>query len=219
MGFLDAIMRRNDGKDSTTIPEVDIRNDQLAAFSQPIDPMTMQMLNAPQGQANAQIAQFAIENDDIVEQIKQELRGYRYEKTYDPIKKIEKLEVIKFGDPIMNDLGINETCRILRMFLSKPFLLSNFPESDRGRIDMMMKILWKKLASKYAILGEKYALDKTRRSDLAFSIVMIVYMNIMRSFEDGERPRMYGSHKTLQNIQQYQNPMGGQEKKGWSIFG
>jgi hypothetical protein len=157
--------------------------------------------------------------DKLIETIKSELQGKRLEKSFDMDKKKDVVKEVTFGEPIMNDKGINETCRILRMFLSKPFLLSNFPKEDRPRIDMMMIILWKKLAGKYAVQAQEYALDRSRRSDIAFSIVSMVYMNIMRSYEDGERPRMYGSHKTVQSIQQNSNGSMQQPKKVFGIFG
>lgn len=216
MGLLDSILRKDSRTDATNLPDVNV-NDPYSQMGQPFDPMSMQLLNAPNVQANAQIAQFAIDNDDIVENIKEELRGYRVIREFDMDKNAVVEKKIKFGDAVMNDTGINETCRVLRMFLSKPFLLSNFKEEDRYRIDMMMLILWKKLASKYAIMHQAYELDRNRRSDLAFSIVSMVYMNIMRSFEDGERPKMYGSHKTVQSIQQ--NGMAIPQKKSWSLFG
>jgi hypothetical protein len=188
-------------------------SDPYGPLVQPMDPSMMGMLNAPNTGSNAQIAQYAVDNDDIVETIKSELRGYRIVQEYDIEKKEYVAKEIRFGDPVMNEMGVNETCRILRMFLSKPFVLSNFPKEDRPRIDMMMKILWKKLAAAYATKAHDYEIDRTRRSTLAFSIVSTVYMNIMRSYEDGERPRMYGSHKTLQSIQQYAQPQAAPQKK------
>lgn len=219
MGFLDTIIGGSKGKDNA--PGMDMGNsmDPYGQFNQGIDPGMMQLLNSPGGQGNAQIAQFAIENDQIIEDIKEELRGYRVNKRFNIETKKEETEKVKFGEPIMNDTGINETCRILRLFLSKPFLLSNFPKEDRPRIDRMMMILWKKLAAKYAICADQYELDRSRRSDIAFSIVSVVYMNIMRSYEDGERPRMYGSHKTVQSIQQSGLVGGAPQKKLFGIFG
>jgi hypothetical protein len=219
MGVLDSIMGGSKGKDGD-VPQMQFGADPYAQMAQPFDPSAMQLLNAPQGSANAQIAEFATSNDDIIEYIKEELRGYRIIRKYNMETKQEENTRQPFGVSVMNDEGINEVCRILRMFLSKPFLLSNFEKEDRYRIDMMMMILWKKLAAKFATCADKYELDRSKRSDLAFSIVSIVYMNVMRSYEDGERPRMYGSHKTINSIQQYGNtPNSGQEKKGWSLFG
>lgn len=222
MGFLDFVMGKN--KTDQTGPPMDVGGgmvgmDPYGPMAQGIDPATMQLLNAPGGQGNAQIAQFAIDNDEIIDTIKSELEGYRIVKKYDMDSKQMKDERETFGEPIMNEKGINETCRILRMFLSKPFLLSNFPKEDRKRIDTMMQILWKKLAGKYAVMAESYGLDRSRRSDLAFSITMMVYMNIMRSYEDGERPRMYGSHKTVQSIQQTSSAFQQPQKKFLGIFG
>lgn len=212
MGWLDSVLGKKEEQ-----PMIDPA---LQYQQQGLDPAMMQLLNQSGGQGSAQIAQFAIDNDDIIETIKEELRGFRVVKKYNLETKQEESVPQTFGTPVMNDEGINETCRILRMFLSKPFLLSNFPNEDRDRIDMMMKILWKKLASKYAIMADKYSLDRTRRSDLAFSITMMVYMNIMRSFEDGERPRMYGSHKTIQSIQQSgPSASAAPQKKFLGMFG
>lgn len=218
MGFLDFVMGKKGDESSGGTGSMGV--DPYGQYSQGIDPAMMSLLNAPQGQGQAQIAQFAIDNDDIIETIKHELSGKRTVRKYNMDTKKEEIEVETFGTPIMNDKGINETCRILRMFLSKPFLLSNFPKEDRPRIDRMMVILWKKLASKYATMVDDYEIDRNRRSDIAFSIVSMVYMNIMRSYEDGERPRMYGSHKTIQSIQQ--NTTGNvsaQPKKFLGIFG
>lgn len=220
MGLLDGILGNKKGDSGPGMDMPMMGMDPYSGYAQGIDPAAMQMLNAPQSQGNAQIAQFSVENDEIIETIKVELQGYRIVRNYDFGSKQETIKKELFGEPVMNDMGINETCRTLRMFLSKPFVLSNFPKEDRGRIDTMMKILWKKLASNYATMGSQYQLDKSRRSGLAFSIVSMVYMNVMRSYEDGERPRMYGSHKTLQSIQSYGNPAGQQpQKKFMGIFG
>jgi hypothetical protein len=212
MGFLDSILGKKDQQQGDAA-SMDV-NSGYGQYAQQLDPAMMNLLNAPQQGGSAQIAQFAIDNDDIIETIKSELQGFRIVSTYNMDTKKHETKEIQFGNRIMNDLGINETCRILRMFLSKPFLLSNFPEEDRSRIDMMMVILWKKLASKYATQCKAFELDRSRRSDLAFSIVSMVYMNIMRSYMDGERPRMYGSHKTVQSIQQYGSPQQAPAKKG-----
>lgn len=222
MGFLNILGSNKDKENQGPVEQMAMPfgSDPYGPMTQGIDPATMQMLNQPQQGGNVQIAQYAIDNDDIIEEVRMHLRGYRVVRTYNIEKKEYELKEERFGDRVMNEKGINDTCRVLSTFLAKPFALSNFGIDDKPRMDMAMLILWKKLASMYAINGHDYELDKSRRSPLAFQFTMLVHMNAQRSFEDGERPRMYGSHRTMQTIQQ----IGGSsqqapQKKFLGIFG
>lgn len=209
--------RDQQGPVADMIPQMG--GDPYGGMSQSIDPAAMAMLNAPPQNGSAQIAQYAIDNDDIIEIIKSELRGFRLVREYNVDKEQYEFIEQRFGSPKMNEKGINETIFVLRMFLSKPMALSNMPKDYMYRIDIICFIVGKKLAAMYATQATQFDLDRNSRSMLAVSIVTLAHFHMMRSYEDGERPRMYGSHKTLQSIQGYSGVQAPASKKFMGIFG
>jgi hypothetical protein len=174
------------------------------------------LLNSPNS-GSAQIVQQMTDNTEVIQNFKDGLRGWKIEKKYNPETEQMEERPVRFSDPAMNETGVNELARDLEMYLSKPFIMSNFPTADKLRIDRMMVIIGKNVAQKMIINAVKYELDKSRRGSIVRQMVFIVYANAMRSFEDGERPRAYGSHKTVQTINQQGN-YAPAPKKSWLGF-
>lgn len=216
MGLLDSVLG-NKGKDNTPDMHVQGGMDPYAQMVQPgFDPSMIPLINSP-STSSYQVIQAMTDNAEIIQQFKDGLRGWKMTSKFNP--QTETMEPVKevFAEPAMNETGVGEIGRDLEMYLSKPFIMTNFPTADKSRIDMMMVIIGKNLAQKMIINSVKYELDKSRRGSIVRQIVLIVWANTMRGFEDGERPRAYGSHKTVQTINtqgNYQAP----QKKNWLGF-
>lgn len=214
MGIFDAILGRG-GKNDEFMQGGMYPQDPYAQITQPIDPQLFPLINSPPG-GGSELAQKTLDNQETIEQFRNGLKGYRKRKDFDIVTGKEVITIEKFGEPVMNENGINELCRDLEMYLSKPFILSNFPEKDKPRIDKMMTSIWRRVASKLIVNATRYELDKTRRPSITMQMVFIIYANIMRSYEDGERPRLYGTQKQVIHQSSYTNPTM-QPKK--NIFG
>lgn len=193
-------------------------DDQYGQYSQMIDPNALALMNAPT-ETTQGMAEFTTNNEEPIEKFKEGLRGYRQTKEYDLQTGQTRVVIHQFGEPAMNDQGVNELGRDLDMYLSKPFILSNVPKEDKKRIDAMMKIIWKRISSKLVVNAKRYQLDKSRRPSIVAEMVTMIYLNMLRSYNDGERPLMYGAHKTLQTISTH-NQNAGQpaQAKKWGIF-
>lgn len=198
MSWFDSIIGNNK-KDSN--PQAIVGNDPYGQMSQSIDPSIIPLMNAP-ATANAQIAQFATESKEIIENFRDGLRGYRIVKRYNVDTRREEIVKEVFGSPVMNEKGVNELCRELELYLSKTYILSNIPTEDRKRVDAMLRIIWKSINHKLIVNAVQYELDKTRRPGVVHEMVFIIERNTMRSYQDGERGKFYGSQRTVQTISQ-----------------
>jgi hypothetical protein len=143
------------------------------------------------------LAHVTLENEQIIEEFANKLRGYRikYEldpKTASPIKKIER-----FGKPFCNDDGINELVGDLRMYTSKAFMLSNIPTKDKDRIKKWCLVIAIGMTDKIKVNTSRWSVDTTRRSTVMDIFMSIVEFNMLRSFEDGERTKLYPTQKNI----------------------
>lgn len=194
MGLLGELLGRGDKGG----PEPDMSSG-YAPMTQAIDPTLMPLLNAPQ-MANAQIAQAATDNSDVIKRFREGLTGKREVKEFNVKTGRAEVKTVVFAEPAMNETGISEMCRELEMYLNKTFILSNVPNADKRRLDAMGRIIWKTLNQKLIVNAIRYDLDKTRRPNIVHEMVFNILFNAMRSFEDGERPKYYGSQRTVQTI-------------------
>jgi len=199
MGIIDSVLG-NKNKDGS--PELSTGYDPYGAATQHIDPSVIPLMNAPQT-ANAQIAQFATDNTEVVERFKEGLRGKRFVTRYNTKTGREEVVEEVFSTPAMNETGVSELTRELEMYLNKTFILTNVPKEDRERIDRRLRIIWSTLAIKLVENAHKYELDKSRRSGIIHEFVFTVESNMMRGYEDGERGKYYGSQRTVQTISQH----------------
>lgn len=213
MGILDAVLGK--GKTDTGNDPM-IGYDPYGSMSQPIDPQLFPLINAPSS-GSPEIAQYTTDNEEVIQKFRAGLQGYKLEFNYNIETGKKEKEIVKFGERALNDEGVNELCRDLELYLSKPFILSNFPESDKTRIDVIMKVIWKTTSSKLIVNAQKYDLDKSRRPSIVREMVFIIYSNIMRSYEDGERPKLYGTQKQVMHTSINQPFNNMQPKRG--IFG
>lgn len=218
MGVMDTILG-NKGKDNmpdTGFPGMDTY---APMAQQGFDPSMIPLLQGgPQG-PSSQMAQFMTDNESVVAEFRDGLRGWRVAKVVNEATGDVKEEIERFADPAMNETGVMEICRDLSTYLSKPFIMSNFPTADKRRIDLMMKYIGKNIAQKLIVNAVDYDLDKTRRGSIVRQVVYLTWANAMRSFEDGERPRVYGSQKTVQTISQSGNLPVQPQKKSWFGMG
>ena len=185
-----------------------------AELAKHIDPSVPGLLNAPQ-LANAAIAAQATDNDDTIRDFRDGLRGYRELKRMNPMTGMEDVLIERFGEPAMNEEGINELVAELRMYLSKTYILSAIPKEDKRRIDAMTRIVWKSLNVKLIVNAQKYELDKTRRPTIVHTMVFIIISNVYRGF--GETPEVgkyYGSNKRVETYNS-NAPQAQPVKKGW----
>lgn len=216
MSIIDRILGRSD-KSGGANEEMIMGADPYGQYSQMIDPNAMALMNAP-NRTSRDMAEFTTSNEEPIEKFKEGLRGLRQYKSYNIHTGQTEIKSEKFGEPALNDEGINELGRDLDMYLSKPFILSNIPKEDKKRIDAMMKIIWKRISSKLIVNAKKYHLDKSRRPSIVAEMMMMIYLNTLRSYNDGERPLMYNTHKTLQTISSNNTPQMAPQPKKWGLF-
>jgi hypothetical protein len=164
------------------------------------DPMMMNQpvfQNFREQEAMVGLANVTLDNNENIEEFASKLRGYRIIVEPDlntgrPVQRIQR-----YGKPFCNDDGINELVGDLRVYLSKGWMLSNIPKADRSFINNMCMVVAIEIGEKMAMNVEKWAIDRTRMSTVSSLFVFTVFSNVMRSYEDGERTKLYPTQKNI----------------------
>ena len=143
------------------------------------------------------LANVTLDNDPVIEEFANKLRGYRIRYDIDPNTAMPVKKIERFGRPFCNDDGINELIGDLRMYMNKAIMLSNIPNKDKDMISNWCLIIAIDTEEKIAMNSEKWSVDKTKRSTILDLFVMSVWFNMMRSYEDGERTKLYPTQKNI----------------------
>lgn len=144
------------------------------------------------------IANLTVDNKRNVEEFRARLRGYSIKRRYDSNTGVElEAKLDKYGEPMMNDEGINHLCGILESFMSKGIMLSNIPEKMFNQIDKWCRVFMRTVAVQLAVNSEKWSVDRSRRDSIPSEMTLLLKMNMLRAYEDGERKKIYPGQKNI----------------------
>ena len=142
------------------------------------------------------IAQITVDNKRMIDEFRARLRGYRVVHRVNPETGEEAPpESVKFGEPVLNEDGINHLCGILESALSKNIMLSNIPIKDEKWIKKVCAVFMRTIALQIGINSEKWRVDRTRRDFIPMEMTLLLHANYMRAYDDGERRKLYPGQK------------------------
>lgn len=163
-----------------------------------LDPMAAAQLSRSweQDASAVGVAHITVDNRRIIDEFKSRLRGYIIQRQFDSDTGEELApKMIKNGSPVMNEEGVNHLCGILEASLSKSIMLSNIPTKDAKWIPKVCSVFWRTAALQIAINSEEWNVDRSRRDYIPMELSILLHSNFMRSFEDGERKKLYPGQK------------------------
>lgn len=189
------------------IPVVDIgmqnamaQEAQAAAQPPLLDPMAAAQLSRQweTDPSAVGVAQITVDNRRIIEEFKARLRGYFIQRQFDE-NTGEELEPKKIllGSPVMNEEGVSHLVGLLEASLSKSIMLSNIPTKSEKWIEKVCSVFWRTAALQIAINSEGWSVDRSRRDYIPMELSLLLKSNYMRSFEDGERKKLYPGQKHI----------------------
>lgn len=143
------------------------------------------------------LANVTLDNDPVIEEFANKLRGYKIRYDIDPYNAMPVKKIERFGRPFCNNDGINELVGDLRMHMNKAVMLSNVPKADKKMIEYWCLIIAIDTLEKIAMNSERWCVDRTKRSTILDLFMSAVWFNMMRSFEDGERTKLYPTQKNI----------------------
>jgi hypothetical protein len=208
MGLFEKMFKRNDQQQGVVpLPEQFMSDMQPGIggpqYVNPPFPDSTQMANQPifqnfrEQEQMVGLANVTLDNNENVEEFASKLRGYRIAYDINVQTGMPEKKITRFGRPFCNDDGVNELVGDLRVYLSKGWMLSNIPKADRHMINNMCHVIAIEIEEKMAMNVENWALDRTRMSTVSSLFVFTIWGNVMRSFEDGERSKLYPTQKNI----------------------
>jgi len=176
----------------------------------PMDPMMMannpQFSNYQDQAQMAGLAAITLDNDQIIEDFASQLRGY-IKRAYPDAKTGEiKYEIVKTGEPFCNDKGVNELRSQLAMRLSKVWILTNIPKKEYDFIYRMMIVTGSEIADMFVMNAYNWEIDFTRASSVTTQFTGIVYANLLRGSEGGEREKLYSKNIQMTSTMPHMMP-------------
>ena len=183
------------------MPIVDVTPQQpMPEQPQTMDPMmAAQLTRMYEADAGAVgVAQITVDNKKLVEEFKARMRGYIIRRKFNmDTGQEEGNELVKFGEPVMNEEGINHVCGLLESFLSKNIMLSNIPLKDHKQILIFCRVFYRTIAAQIAFNSELWRVDRSRRDTIPSELSTMLYTNFMRAYDDGERRKLYPGQKNI----------------------
>lgn len=209
MGILDTIGLRKQPDMSDIMPPP-----QQIIGEQYMDPLAAAQLSRAYEVDNGAVgvAMITVDNKRIIDEFKNRLQGY----TLRPRINVETGEVNgydkdRFGDPVMNEEGINHLCGLFEFTLNKAIMLSNIPTKDEKWIKNNCRVFWRTIALQLAVNAEKWNVDRSRRDSIPYEMANQLYFTIMRAYDDGERRKLYPGQRNITTTMI--NPAATQEKR------
>lgn len=208
MSLFEKLFRRNDQQQGVVpMPEDFMRGMQpglagAGGFDAPF-PDSTHMSNQPifqnfrEQEEMVGLANVTLDNDPVIEEFANKLRGYRIRYDINPVTALPVKTVERFGRPFCNDDGINELIGDLRMHMNKATMLSNVPTKEKDMIGTWCLVIAIDTMEKIAMNSERWSIDRTKRSTILDIFISAVWFNMMRSFEDGERTKLYPTQKNI----------------------
>lgn len=144
------------------------------------------------------VANITLDTNKDIEEFKTRLRGY-YMKPRVNLETGEELEPerVKFGDPVMNEEGINHLVGLLKFVLNKNTTLSNTLVSKEKEVEKICGSFMRTIALQIGINSEDWKVDRKRRDSLPEELALTLKWNIMRSYDDGERRKLYPGQRNI----------------------
>jgi len=158
------------------------------------------------------LANVTLDNDPLIEEFASKLRGYRVKYDINMVTGMPEKKIDRFGRPFCNDDGINELVGDLRVHLNKAVMLSNVPEKQKDMIGKWCLVIAIDTVDKIKMNTVKWDVDRTRRSTIVDIFMSTIWFNMMRSFMDGERSKLYPTQKNI-SMQSMVPHMMPQQKK------
>lgn len=139
-------------------------------------------------QQDAGLTRWQLTPEDIITELENDLRGMTYN------HKEEKF--VKTGAiPSLNERGIREIISIVRSKINKITFLSNLDQEDIRQITLDVNLsLISLLFSKF----DDFELKKENLEIILDQVIHLVYMGLMRAFNEGERKFLGKSEKRME---------------------
>lgn len=121
---------------------------------------------------------YVLNTDDVLTSVE----AYLSSLVYDTKRKQWVRDEIEAGKPLMNERGVNEIMRVLKIRLSRIFTLSNFNEKD---INIISKQFGRNLVLLFFAKYREYEIERVRIRFITHEIVDCVYATLMKA-RDGQ---------------------------------
>lgn len=140
--------------------------------------------------------------DDVILKIEENLRGRRFIQNDDGTR-----GYIKFGEPLMSEMGIREVSREVKMRINKISFLSNL---DENHINEITGNLQMNLADRMFDNWEAWGIPAEAWNEIIDSLGDLVFMGLRKALDDGERKTLRIMERRLERVQ----PATGNDKAG-----
>lgn len=196
MGITDIFRQQQDPYGPPTDQQV---QDQIKQQYQ--DPLAAAQLSRAYdalGQDATGVAMITVENQKMIDQFKARMRGYIVKPTVNmETGEPGKPELVKFGEPVMSEEGINYLVGMMEMALTKSIMLSHIPIKNDKWILKNCQIFWRQVAVQIGLNSNDWRVDRKRRNTIAWELANLLYFNIMRAYDDGERRKLYPGQRNI----------------------
>ena len=144
------------------------------------------------------IATLTLDNTRTIDEFRARLQGKVLKRRVN-LETGEEMQPIeeKRGEPLMNNEGINHLVGALEFCLSRNITLSNIPKEREKMIRTLSETYARTMALQIALNSSKWSVDRNRRDNLPLEIEIMIYSNLMRAYDNGERRQIYPTNKHL----------------------
>lgn len=139
-------------------------------------------------QQDAGLTRWQLTPEDIITELENDLRGMTFD------HKEEKF-ITTGATPSLNEMGIREIVSIVRSKINKITFLSNLDQEDVTQITLDVNLsLISLLFSKF----DDFELKKENIEIILDQVVHLVYMGLMRAYNEGERKFLGKAEKRME---------------------
>jgi hypothetical protein len=117
-----------------------------------------------------------------------------------------QIKLVQYGEPLMNEMGVNNILARIRPLLTSNSVLNNL---DEVKIEQLMMLLADDLVKELMVMGKTYGIQTNTEKDLIIEITLIpVFLTLNRSLKEGERDFWRNKPPEMQQKPSIFNPFG-----------